>query len=105
MQVLEFQEPAPGVFLAKRIRETRTRSDTKDNPTFLGEIMIHDVEANGPITEKDLAFRFPKGIGVLDMEKKVIYIWGDGAPASTLTIDQYDEMRRQQRKHPGFIDK
>jgi hypothetical protein len=88
-QVLEFQEPAPGVFLAKRIRWKRTRSDAPDNPRSVIEVIIHDVQVNGPITDKDLAFRFPRGIGVGDMKKQgVFYIWGDGAPAMTFTTDQ-----------------
>jgi hypothetical protein len=95
-RVLEFQEPAPGIFLPRRIRVTRSRSDTPDNPQYLGETIVHDVQVNGPVTEKELAFRFPQGIGVGDVEKNVFYIWGDGAPAMTLTTDQYNERRKQE---------
>ncbi len=94
--VLEFQEPAPGIFLPRRVRVARTRSDTPDNPQYLGETLIHDVQVNGPVTDEELAFRFPRGIGLLDVEKKVFYIWGDGAPERTLTADEYNELRKQE---------
>jgi RNA polymerase sigma factor (sigma-70 family) len=93
-EVIEFQEPAPGVFLAKTIRRKRIRSDEPDNPSFILETSIHDVQVNGPIAEKDLAFRYPKGIGVADVAKNVFYIWGDGAPAETLTAKEYNDRRQ-----------
>ncbi len=105
-QILEFQEPAPGIFLAKRIRVTRARSDTTDKPQFLSEIIIHDVQVNRPITDKELAFRFPRGIGVGDVNKDVYYIWGENAPAMTFTAEQYNEWRRleMQRARGQVID-
>jgi RNA polymerase sigma factor (sigma-70 family) len=95
-QVIEFQEPAPGVFLAKRIRRKRTRSDAPDEPNFILETVIHDVQVNGPITDKELAFRFPRGIGVGDVTKDVFYVWGDGAPEMTLTTQQYNDWRSEE---------
>ncbi len=102
-QVLEFQEPAPGIFLAKRIRHKRTRSDAADDPKLVSETLIHDVQVNGPIADKELSFRFPRGIGVGDVTKDAYYIWGDGAPEMTLTTKQYndwrsDEMLNAQRR-------
>jgi RNA polymerase sigma factor (sigma-70 family) len=94
MQVLEFQEPAPGIFLPKRIRVTRVRSDSEVNPFYLGETVIQDVQVNVPVTEQELAFHFPQGIGVADVKKGVFYIWGDGAPAETLTTEQYNERKK-----------
>jgi hypothetical protein len=96
MQVLEFQEPAPGIFLPRRIRVTRTRSDSAVNPFYLGETLIQDVQVNGPITDKELALRFPRGIGVADVTKGVFHIRGDGAPAETLTTDEYNDRRKQE---------
>jgi RNA polymerase sigma factor (sigma-70 family) len=95
MQVLEFQEPAPGIFLPRRIRVTRTRSDSAVDPFYLGETLIQDVQVNGPVTDKELALRFPQGIGVADVKKGVYYIWGDGTPAETLTTDEYNDRRKQ----------
>ncbi len=92
-QVLEFQEPAPGIYLAKTIRRKRIRSDEPDDPNFILETRIHDVQLNGPITDKDLALRFPRGIGVGDVAKDVFYIWGDGAPLETLTTKEYNDRR------------
>ncbi len=96
IQVMEFQEPAPGIFLAKTIRRKRIRSDEPDNPSFILETLIHDVQVNGAVTEKELAFRYPRGIGVADVEKNVFYIWGDGAPAETLTTKEYNDRRDAQ---------
>jgi hypothetical protein len=95
-QVIEFQEPAPGIFLARRIRRHRTRSDAPDDPNLIIETEIHDVQLNGPITDKDLAFRFPRGIGVGDVTKDVYYVWGDGAPEMTLTTQQYNDWSREE---------
>ena len=96
-EVLDFQEPAPGVFLPRRVRVTRTRSDTAEKPQYLGDNVIHDVQVGcGPVTEKELAFRFPQGIGVGDVAKGVHYIWGDGAPMMTLTTDQYNAWRQKE---------
>ncbi len=92
-QVLEFQEPAPGVFLAKTIRRKRIRSDEHGEPSFVLETRIRNVQVNGPVTDKDLALRFPRGIGVGDVAKGVFYIWGDGAPLETLTTKEYNERR------------
>jgi RNA polymerase sigma factor (sigma-70 family) len=103
-QVLDFQEPVPGIFLPKRVQVSRTRSDAAEKPQYLGENVIHDVEANGPIPEKALAFRFPRGIGVGDVGKDVYYIWGDRAPAMTLTTDQYNAWREHEmRKARGEV--
>jgi hypothetical protein len=54
------------------------------------------LQVNGPVGDKELAFRFPQGIGVLDVKKGVYYIWGYGAWAMTLTTDQYNEMRKRE---------
>jgi hypothetical protein len=91
--VLEFQEPAPGIFLAKTIRRKRIRSDEHGDPNFILETRIHDVQVNGPVTDKDLALRFPRGIGVGDVAKAVFYIWGDGTPLETLTTKEYNDRR------------
>ena len=79
---------------------TRTRSDDRRKAahTHFGENIIHDVQANGPIPEKELAFRFPRGIGVGDVAKGVFYIWGDRAPAMTLTTDQYNAWRQKEMR-------
>ena len=76
---------------------SRDRSDTPEHPQYVGEVTIHDVQVNGPVTAAEPAFRFPHEIGVANIKKNVIdvfYIWGDAAPAMTLTVDQYNELRR-----------
>jgi len=92
-RVLEFQEPVPGVFLAKLIQSRYTQK-----PELIVETRIHDVEINGPIADKELSFRFLKGIGVGDVAKKVHYIWGGGAPAQTFSTEEYNEWRQREMK-------
>ena len=95
-QVVEFQEPARGVFLAKRIQHKRTRSDGPNDPNVVFETVIHDVLVNGFITEKELSFRFPRGIGVGDVTKDVFHVWGDGKPEMTFTTKQYNDWRLEE---------
>jgi RNA polymerase sigma factor (sigma-70 family) len=105
-RVLEFQEPALGVYLPRRIRRARSRSDAEVNPSFLGENVIHDVVINGPITDQELDLRFPQGLAVGVMNTDTFYIWGDGAPARRLTTDEYNEERKRemQRVRGRVID-
>jgi RNA polymerase sigma factor (sigma-70 family) len=91
-RVLEFQEPAPGIFLPKRIRETMSWA-----PALVLETVISDVAVNTPVGDRDIALRFPEGIGVGDMGKKVWYVWGKDAPARTFkTAQEYNEWTRSQ---------
>ena len=94
--VLEFQEPAPGIFLPRRVRVARTRSDTPDNPQYLGETLIHDVQVNGPVTDEELAFRFPRGIGLRRRGEESLLHLGRRGPERTLTADEYNELRKQE---------
>ena len=89
----------PGVFLAKFIQARYTQK-----PELILETRIHDVEINRPIADKELSFRFLKGISVGDVAKKVHYIWGDGAPAQTFTTEEFNEWRqREMKKARGIV--
>jgi RNA polymerase sigma factor (sigma-70 family) len=91
-RVLEFQEPAPGIFLPKTVRQTMSWA-----PAIVIETVIHDVAINGPVNDANLAFRFPEGIGVADTGKNVQYVWGKGAPARTFkTVDELNEWNLNQ---------
>jgi RNA polymerase sigma factor (sigma-70 family) len=91
-RVVEYHEPAPGLYLAKTI-QCRMSQD----PLLIAETIIHDLEINAPIPETDFVFRFPRGIGVTDFGKNLHYLWGSGVPALTFkTLDEYNHWRRQQ---------
>jgi hypothetical protein len=54
-RVLEFQEPAPGIYLPKKIRQTMAWA-----PALVFETVIHDVTVNTPVGDRDLALRSPR---------------------------------------------
>ena len=83
----------PGVFLAKLIESRYTQK-----PELIVETRIHDVEINGPIADKELSFRYLKGMSVGDVAKKVHYIWGDGCPRQTFTTEEFNEWRQREMK-------
>ncbi len=82
-RVLEFQEPAPGVFLPKTVRQTLSWA-----PAVVMDTVIRDVAVNVPITDEELAFRFPEGIRVADRGRNVEYLWGRGVPARTFKMTE-----------------
>jgi hypothetical protein len=91
-RVVDYHEPIPGLYVAKTIQ-----LGMPQDPLFVTQTNIHDLEVNAPIPESDFAFRFPQGIGVSDVSKDLHYVWGDGVPAQTFkTLDEYNRWRRQQ---------
>jgi RNA polymerase sigma factor (sigma-70 family) len=91
-RVLEFQEPAPGIFLPKSVRHTVSRM-----PGAVFETSIGEVSVNASVADQEFAFRFPAGIGVSDLGRNVWYVWGDGVPARTFkSVDEYNEWLRSQ---------
>lgn len=77
MHVDEFQEPKPGIFIAKLVR------DNERNPDQLVEYTINDLKVNEPVPDEEFNFRFPAGIPIDDDKKNVVHIWGGGKPART----------------------
>ncbi len=89
-RVLEFQEPAPGIFLPKTVRATMSWA-----PAIVVETVVRDVTVNGPVADANLAFRFPEGAFVNDVARGVFYVWGRDAPARTYkNVDDYNEWTR-----------
>jgi RNA polymerase sigma factor (sigma-70 family) len=86
-RVLEFQEPAPGIFLVKRSRQTLSWA-----PALVFETVIRDAAVNAPLADRDLALRFPEGVVVGDRRKGVWYVWGQGIPTRTFkTAQEFNE--------------
>ncbi|HLJ97343.1 MAG TPA: hypothetical protein VKU02_29560, partial [Gemmataceae bacterium] len=91
-RVLEFQEPAPGIFLPKTVRQTMSWA-----PAVIIERVIRDVALNIPFAGEELAFRFPEGIHVSDKTRNVEYLWGKGAPTRMFkTTEELGEWTRYQ---------
>lgn len=91
-RVVEFQEPAPGIFLAKRVRQTMSWA-----PALVIETVVRDVAVNGPVDDRDLALRIPEGVSVGDMGRKEWAVWGKGIPTRTYrTAQEYNEWTRLQ---------
>ena len=96
-RVVDWHEPAPGIFVPKTIRIERPQL-----AQLRHEFLVRGVAVNAPIPEAELAFRFPKGMGVGDAAKDVFYLWGDGKPERTFTTDEYNKWRQEQMELSRF---
>jgi hypothetical protein len=81
LQVEEFQEPAPGIFIAKTTRRTIKRPEYKS--PLLVEDKIEVADLNQPIPASDLRLEYPSGALIGDERDQTFNIWGDGKPALT----------------------
>jgi RNA polymerase sigma factor (sigma-70 family) len=89
-RVLEFQEPAPGIFLPKSVRQTMSWA-----PAIVIDTVFQNVAVNAAVPEKEFALRFPAGLQVFDGGRKCWYLWGRGAPQRTYrTADEINEWNR-----------
>jgi peroxiredoxin len=96
--VLEFQQPVPGIFVPRTIRETMSWA-----PGIVVETVIQEAAVNVPMADADLTFRFPAGISIADTARGVWYAWGNEAPARTYkTADELTEWTRYQI-NPGTV--
>lgn len=92
MQVVEFAQPKPGIFIPRLVR------DNERNPDQLVEYTIKDLEVNEPVSEEVFAFRFPVGTPLDDDINNVVHIWGDGKPAHTFaTHAEFNRWMEDQR--------
>jgi RNA polymerase sigma factor (sigma-70 family) len=82
-RVVEFQEPARGVFLPKILRQSMSFA-----PRIVIESVVREVVLNGGQTPPDLEFRFPQGLGIFDMANNVWYVWGKEVPLRTFRSPQ-----------------
>ena len=91
-QVEEFQEPAPGVFIAKATRRTIKGGSHKTPLLVADTIAVADV--NRPIPESDLRLDYPAGVLIGDDRDQSMNIWGDGKPALKFaTQSEFDKWR------------
>jgi hypothetical protein len=88
-QVEEFQEPAPGIFIAKKTRQTGQDPEFKTPLILTNTITVADV--NRPIPDSDLRLEYPAGVVIGDERDQTFNIWGDGKPA--LTFKSQSEFR------------
>jgi hypothetical protein len=84
-QVEEFQEPAPGVYLAKATRRTIKGGSHKKPLIVADTIAVADV--NRPIPASDLGLDYPAGVLIGDDRDHSFNIWGDGKPALKFTTE------------------
>ncbi len=88
-QVTEFQEPSPGVFIAKNIRQTGEDPEFKNSLIVASTIAVSD--ANQPIPDSDLRLDYPAGAVIGDERDQTFNIWGNGKPE--LTFKSQSEFR------------
>lgn len=95
-QVEEFQEPVPGIFIAKKSRSTITRPEFKTSLVVEDTISVSDV--NQQIPDSDLQLNYPAGVLVGDERDQTFNIWGgDNKPALTFrTHSEFKKWREQE---------
>jgi hypothetical protein len=81
LQVERFQEPAPGVFVAERIRRILKRPEFPQPLEQETTIQLGDL--NRPIPDSALQLVFPRGALIGNERDETFLIWGNGKPAMT----------------------
>ena len=75
-----FQEPAPGIFIARKTSREIRRPEWKVPLLIEDSIQISDV--NGPIPASEFTLAFPPETLVIDDRDQSYNIWGNGRPAT-----------------------
>lgn len=89
MEVTEYQEVAPSLFIP-----TRIQIRTPDRPGHLREVRVTRLRVNEPLSPDFLTLQFPEGMKVQDTRSGVWHIWGPHGPKQTFAskeeLDRYE---------------
>jgi hypothetical protein len=99
VDVLDYEEVEPGLFIPVRIRIS-----IPDQPGTLRELRVKNLKVNQPVPADALTLRFPQGMKVQDTRKNVAHIWGVDGPERTFATEaelvRYEQAILSKRSSP-----